>query len=144
MADVEFRYARGHTVRYLEFSPTISAVRFQRGDFEYAHGSLNHVPSRHRFLFDRWGRVTIDAMCGCAGMSVDELVAVFRTWCQEYWQPLETNGEFASNFRTPNAWVRLFRDARMAFRQFLRRQEPVSIAIDDAPRPARQDQPHSV
>ena len=136
MANVEFRYAPGHTVRYLDVSPMISALRFQPGDFEYAHGWLNHVPSRHRFRFHRSGRVTIEAMCGCAKMSIkpeqsDELVAMFRNWRQEYWQPLETNREFASHFRKPNAWVRLLFDVRMAFRRFLRRDEPVTIAVDD-------------
>jgi hypothetical protein len=136
MANVEFRYAPGPTVRYLDVSPIISALRFQPDDFEYAHGWLNHVPSRHRFQFDRSGRVAIEAMCDCASLSIkpeqsDELVAMFRTWRQEYWRPLEINREFASHFRKPNAWVRLFRDVRMAFRRFLRRDEPGSIAIDN-------------
>ena len=56
---------------------------------------------------------------------------MFKTWRQEYWLPLETNREFASHFRKSNAWVRLFRDVRMAFRRFLRRDEPVSITIDN-------------
>jgi hypothetical protein len=132
MANVEFRYAPGHTVRYLDVSPMISALRFQPGDFEYAHGWLKHVPSRHRFRFDRSGRVTIDATCRCAAMSIrpeqtDELVSMFKTWRQYHWQPLETDREFASHFRKPNAWVRLLRDVRMAFRRFLRHDEPVSI-----------------
>ena len=136
MAHVEFQYAPGHTVRYLDVSPMISALRFQPGDFEYSHGSLNHVPSRHRFRFDLLGGVTIDAMCGCAAMSIrpeqsDELVSMFKTWREYYWQPLETDREFASHFREPNAWVRLFRDVRMAFRRFLRRGEPVSLTMDD-------------
>ena len=60
----------------------------------------------------------------------DELVSMFKTWRQYYWQPLETDREFASHFRKPNAWARLFRDVRMAFRRFLRRDEPVSIAME--------------
>ena len=132
MANVEFRYAPGQTVRYLDVSPMISALRFQPDDFEYAHGWLRHVPSRHRFQFDRMGRVTIDALCGCAMLSIkpeqtDELVSMFKTWRQQYWTPLETNREFASHFRKPNDWVRLFRDVRMAFRRFLRREPPVAI-----------------
>ena len=91
MANVEFRYAPGQTVRYLDVSPMISALRFQPGDFEYAHGWLNHVPSRHLFRFDRSGRVTIDAMCECAAMSIrpeqtGELVSMFKTWHQYDWQ----------------------------------------------------------
>jgi hypothetical protein len=132
MANVDFRYAPGQTLRYLDASPMISALRFRPEDFEYAHGWLRHVPSRHRFQFDRLGRVTIDAMCGCAAMSIkpeqtDELVTMFKTWRQEYWLPLETNREFASHFNKPNAWVRLLRDIRMAFRRFLRRSDPVRV-----------------
>ena len=135
MANVEFRYAPGPSVRYLDVAPMISALRFQPSDFEYANGWLRHVPSRHRFQFDRHGRVTIDAMCGCAGMAVkpeqnDELVSMFKTWRQDYWMPLETNREFASHFRKPNAWGRLFRDIRVAFRRFLRREEPASLPIE--------------
>jgi len=136
MANFEFQYASGRTARYLDVSPMISALRFQPEDFEYAHGWLDHVPSRHRFQFDRIGRVTIDAMCGCASLSVkpeqnDELFAMFKTWRREYWMPLETNREFASHFRTPNAWVRLFRDMRMALRRFLRRERPASVPVDE-------------
>ena len=79
MANVELRYASGPSARYLDVSPMISALRFQPDDFEFKHGWLHHVPSRHRFQFDRMGRVTIDALCGCASLSVkpeqtDELV----------------------------------------------------------------------
>ena len=135
MANVEFQYASGHSVRYLDVSPMISALRFQPSDFDYAHGWLNHVPSRHRFQFDRSGRVSIEANCGCANLSVrpeqtDELAAVFKTWRQEYWLPFETNREFASHFRKPNAWVRLFRDVRMALRRFLRHDGPVGTTMD--------------
>lgn len=135
MANVEFQYASGYRGRYLDVSPMISALRFQPGDFDYAHGWLNHVPSRHRFQFDRLGRVSIEANCGCANLSVrpeqtDELAAMFKTWRQEYWLPLETDREFASHFGKPNAWVRLFRDVRMAFRRFLRHGEPVGPAMD--------------
>jgi len=136
MANVELRYASGPSARYLDVSPMISALRFQPDDFELKHGWLHHVPSRHRFQFDKMGRVTIDALCGCALLAVspeqtDELVSMFNTWRREYWIPLETNREFASHFKKPNDWVRLFRDVRMAFRRFVRREEPVSIPIDD-------------
>ncbi len=132
MANVEFRYAPGLAVRHLDVSPMISALRVQPGDFEYTHGSLHHVPSRHRFQFDRFGRVTIDAACGCAALAIkpeqtDELVDMFKTWRRDYWIPLETNREFASHFSKPTAWVRLMRDIRMAFRRFVRLEDPVSI-----------------
>jgi hypothetical protein len=135
MANVEFRYPSGHALRALDVSPMISALRFQPSDFEYAHGWLRHVPSRHRFQFDRRGQVTIDALCGCAAMTVspeqtDALVGMFKIWREQYWLPLETNREFAAHFREPNAWVRLFRDIRMAFRRFLRREEPVVVPVD--------------
>ena len=52
---------------------------------------------------------------------------MFQTWRSEYWVPLETNREFASHFATPNAWVRLFRDIRMAFRRFVRREQPAGF-----------------
>jgi hypothetical protein len=78
-------------MRYLDVSPMISGLRFQPADFEYAQGWLQHVPSRHRFRFDRQGRVTIDALCGCAAMSIkpeqaDELVSMFKIWRQHYWE----------------------------------------------------------
>ena len=135
MPNVEYALASGHSVRYLDVAPMIAALRFQPSDFEYAHGWLNHVPSRHRFQFDRKGRVTIDALCGCAAMSVrpeqaDELHTMFKTWRQFYWQPLETNREFASHFEQPNAWVRLFRDIRMAWRRFRREAGPVTIPVE--------------
>ena len=136
MANVEFRYAPVQIVRNMDVSPMISALRMQPGDFEFAHGSLHHIPSRHRFQFDRLGHVTIDAECGCARMSIkpeqaDELVGMFNTWRRDYWLPIETNREFSSHFRKPNAWVRLLRDIRMAFRRFLRREGPVTIAAED-------------
>jgi hypothetical protein len=134
MANVEFSYASAPTFRFLDVSPMISALRFQPDDFEYIHGWLRHVPSRHRFWFHRSGRVTIDANCGCASMSIrpeqtDELIAVFKTWRQEYWLPLETNREFAAHFRRLDAWGRLLRDMRIAFRRFLRHTAAVPNLI---------------
>lgn len=122
------------TSRYLDVSPMISALRFQPADFEYGHGWLRHVPSRHRFRFDPMGQVTISALCGCAGASIrqyqaDELAETFQTWRQAYWQPLQMNLEFASHFRQPNSWVRLFRDIRMAWRRFRGRAEPIETVV---------------
>lgn len=138
MAYADFQYPATRTVRYLDASPLIEALRFQPEDFELRHGWLNHAPSRHRFQFDRLGRVTIEANCGCASMSVrpeqkEELVSMFKTWRSEYWVPLETNREFASHFAAPNAWVRLWRDIRMAFRRFARREQPAGIPVGEAP-----------
>ena len=83
MPNVEYALASGRSLRHLDVAPMITALRFQPSDFEYAHGWLNHVPSRHRFQFDRNGRVTIDALCGCATLSVrpeqaDELHSMFN------------------------------------------------------------------
>src|ERR1700733_4874256 len=108
MPNIEYALASGQSLRHLDVAPMISALRFQPSDFEYAHGWLNHVPSRHRFQFDRKGRVTIDALCGCATLAIkpeqaDELHSVFKVWRQDYWLPLETNREFASPFAEPNA-----------------------------------------
>jgi hypothetical protein len=119
----------------LNIAPMISALQFQPADFEYERGWLRHVPSRHRFQFDRSGRVTIDARCGCASERVsceqgEELYVAFKAWRQLYWQPLETDREFASHFRTPNAGVRLFRDVRMAWRRFRGRANPVPAPLE--------------
>ncbi len=95
MPNVQSGPASAHSVRYLDVAPMISALRVQPSDFEYSRGWLNHVPSRHRFQFDRSGRVTIDALCGCAALSVrpeqaDELHTIYKTWRHSYWVPLET------------------------------------------------------
>jgi hypothetical protein len=134
MASVDFSYSPVSAAHFLDVSPMISALRFQPYDFEYVHGWLRHVPSRHRFRFHRSGQISIDAKCRCSGMSIrpeqsEELTATFKTWRQDYWLPLETNREFAPHFMRPNAWVRLQRDIRMAFRRLLRREAPGSIPI---------------
>jgi hypothetical protein len=125
----------------LDVEPLISALKFQPTDFEFQHGSLLHVPSRHRFEFDRNGRVTVHARCGCAGRSVnteqgDRLFTAYNSWRQSYWLPLETDREFASHFAKPNAWVRLLRDIRMAWRRFRRRAEPVTVGASVVTAPA--------
>ena len=135
MATTEFHYPAGRTVRFLDASPMIQALRFQPEDFELERGWLSHSPTRHRFQFDRLGRVTVEANCGCAAMSVkpeqtEELFSMYKVWRTEYWIPLETNREFASHFERPNAWVRLFRDIRIAFRRFLRREQPVGLPVE--------------
>jgi hypothetical protein len=135
MPNVEYAIAPGFGLRHLDVAPMITALRFQPSDFEYAHGWLNHVPSRHRFQFERNGRVTIDAHCGCAILSVrpeqaDELHSMFKVWRQDYWIPLETNREFAAHFAEPNAWVRLIRDIHMAWRRFRRDTEAVTVPVE--------------
>lgn len=117
---------------YLDAAPMISALRFQPADFEYARGWLLHVPSRHRFLIDKSGKVAIDAVCGCAFSSIsaeqgERLFQAFDVWRELYWRPLQIDREFASHFRAPGAWVRLFRDVRTAWRRFVRREAPISL-----------------
>ena len=58
---------------------------------------------------------------------------MFLTWRSEYWQPLETNKEFAGHFRAPGAWRGLFRDVRMAFRRFFGAARPVTLSGSEAP-----------
>ncbi len=101
------------TRHFLDVSPMITAPRFQ---------------------FEPTGRVMIDAICGCAGASIrpeqaDQLTAMFRTWRQAYWQPLQTDREFASHFWKPSSWGRLFRDVRMACRRFQARAKPMELAV---------------
>jgi hypothetical protein len=120
---------------HLDVAPMIVALQFQPTDFEYKHSQLCHIPSRHQFFFDRSGRVTIDAICGCAGRSIsseqgEQLFTAFKTWKEFYWRPLEIDREFASHFRAPNAWVRLFRDMRMAWLRFRRRADPISLPAE--------------
>jgi hypothetical protein len=135
MAYVDFQYPAGRTVRYLDVLPLIEALRFQPEDFDLDRGWLNHAPSGHRFQFDGLGRVSIEADCGCASMTVkpeqtDELFSTYQVWRREYWTPIATNREFASHFAKANAWVRLFRDIRMAFRRFRRREEREGLPIE--------------
>ena len=120
---------------HLDVAPMIVALQFQPTDFEYKHSQLCHIPSRHQFFFNRSGRVTIDAICGCAGRSIsseqgEQLFTAYKTWKEFYWRPLEIDREFASHFRAPNAWVRLFRDMRMAWLRFRRRADPISLPAE--------------
>jgi len=129
-ADSEFLAA--FPARYLDVTPMIEAFQFQPADFEFKQGWLRHVPSRHQFRFDRKGRVTIDARCSCSAQAVsreqsEQLYTAFKGWHEYYWRPLEVNKEFASHFEEPNAWVRLFRDIRMAWRRFRRQAAPISL-----------------
>ena len=143
MANVDFSYAPGRTLRYLDASPMIAALREQPEDFEFTRGSLEHIPSRHRFYFDRRGGVRIEAHCRCAAMEMQpeqsgELAAMFDIWRRDYWTPIATNRDFASHFSEPNAFVRLFRDIRMAFRRFRRREARIAVPADSLPAPAVQ------
>ena len=87
------------------------------------------------FLFDRSGRVTIDALCGCAGRSIsreqgEQLFNAFKSWKEFDWPPLEMDREFASHFRRPNRWVRLYREMRMAWLRFTGRADLISLPAE--------------
>jgi hypothetical protein len=116
---------------YLDVSPMITALRTQASDFELSRGWLKHAPSRHRFKFDRYGNVSIDAHCDCASLSVApeqsrELWQEFQVWREVYWRPVEINREFASHFKEPNAFQRMIRRINLAWRRATRdRSEPI-------------------
>jgi hypothetical protein len=135
MAYIDLTSTPRRPPRFLDVAPMITALQFQPTDFELKQDWLRHVPSRHRFQFDQSGRVTIDARCGCADQSIspeqgERLFTAFKAWRQFYWQPLEIDREFAPHFRGPNAWVRLFRDIRMAWRRFTHRANPLSLPVE--------------
>jgi hypothetical protein len=122
---------------FLDLSPMIDALRFQPADFEYSDGWLEHVPNRHRFCFNQHRGVAIDAACGFAGQPIrqDQARQLFETfveWRADYWRPLQASREFASHFRTPGAWVHLFRDVRMAWSRFRGRGKPVALPPREA------------
>jgi hypothetical protein len=127
---------------YLDVSPMITALRTQASDFELSRGWLKHAPSRHRFKFDRYGNVSIDAHCDCASLSVApeqsrELWQEFQVWREVYWRPVEINREFASHFKEPNAFQRVFRRINLAWRRATRRPEaiePVTSNSETAPK----------
>jgi hypothetical protein len=120
--------------RALDMAPMIDALKFQPSDFELKSGWLVHVPSRHRYRFDRRGMVTIDAHCGCAALSARsdqqaDLATAFRDWRSGYWAVVETNRDFAGHFAPVGRVRRFARDVRMAFRRLVRRTEDERAAV---------------
>jgi hypothetical protein len=110
----------------LDVSPMIDALKFQPSDFELSGGWLVHVPSWHRFRFDRQGSVSIDAHCGCAAFRArrdqeSDLKNAFDRWRADYWRLVETDREFASHFAPVGRLRRFARDVRMAFRRMRQR-----------------------
>ncbi|MGH9553922.1 MAG: hypothetical protein ACRD3W_31380, partial [Terriglobales bacterium] len=106
MTDMDASTASPPPTHFLDVAPLISALQFRPTDFELSRGWLRHLPSRHRFKFDKKGCVTIDARCDCSGQSVnreqgDQLFKAFTSWRQYYWQPLEIDREFAVHFSKP-------------------------------------------
>jgi hypothetical protein len=99
---------------YLDLSPMIASLRTTPDDFEMQRGWLHHFPSHHRFKVDRQGTVIVEARCDCALLAVRreqgrELWDAFQQWQSAYWRIVEINREFASHFRTPSVWKRLYR-----------------------------------
>jgi hypothetical protein len=99
-------------MHYLDVSPMISALRDSPTSFEFARGSLHHIPSRHRFQFDHGGHVRIDAGCDCSSLVVSKqqepaLTEAFQQWRADYWRPLEINRQFAAHFDPPSPWRKL-------------------------------------
>lgn len=118
----------------IDVSPMISALQYRPSDFEFSHGWLKHVPSRHCFKFDNKGQVTIQARCDCSNRPVrkdqaDELFAAYTSWRRYYWDPIRIDHEFADHFKTPNAWVALFREIRTAWRRFRGREAVISLPV---------------
>jgi hypothetical protein len=135
MNTIEVSSTTGWPDEFLDVTPMIAALQFRPTDFEFSDGWLAHVPSRHRFRFDDDGHVTIDARCECSLQPVrpgenDQLLQAFASWRRHYWRPFEVNREFASHFAMPNAWFRLLRDIRMAWRRFRRQADPVMLPTD--------------
>ena len=120
--------------RALDITPLIEALKFQPEDFELSKGWLSHVPSRHRYRFDRRGQVTIDAHCGCALLAARrdqeaDLAAAFARWRADYWSAVEINRDFASHFAPIGRWRRFVRDLRMALRRLRRKPADVPVAM---------------
>jgi hypothetical protein len=84
MSSTDVSVAATRSSNFLDLTPMIAALQFQPTDFEFSRGWLTHVPSRHRFEFDK-GHVTIDARCDCSGQSIrpeqnDQLFRAFSAW----------------------------------------------------------------
>lgn len=109
----------------LDIAPMIDALKFQPSDFELKKGWLVHVPSRHRYRFDRRGQLTIDAHCGCVLLAArreqePELLSAFHRWREDYWRAIEINREFADHFAPVGRVRRFARDLHMAWRRLWR------------------------
>jgi hypothetical protein len=107
---------------YLDIAPILAAIREQPSTFSISNGWLKHRPSRHRFKVQADGHVTVDAECGCAGLSVRteqgrELHEALQTWQAEYWIPNEINRHFARHFQPASFWRRWLHKTAMFLSQ---------------------------
>lgn len=96
---------------YLDVAPMITALRVSPDQFAFSYGSLHHIPSGHRFEFDRSGLIDVRAQCACASLEVSKdqdklLFEAYKDWQVNYWRPLEINRQFASHFAL-SWWHRL-------------------------------------
>jgi hypothetical protein len=95
----------------IDVGPMITALRATPDHFEFSGGRLHHIPSLHRFEFDRLGLISMQAECGCASLSVSkeqemQLFQAYNEWTATYWRPLQINRQFAEHFELP-LWRRV-------------------------------------
>jgi hypothetical protein len=107
-------------MQYLDISPLIASLQVRPYEFEMKGDWLEHIPSRHRFKVDSDGIVRIEAQCDCTDLVVKrqqgrDFRENLRHWREAYWRPVEINREFASHFRAPNIWQRLYRNLILIF-----------------------------
>ena len=96
---------------YLDVNPMTKALRSSPDHFAFTSGSLHHIPTGHRFKFNRAGRVNIVARCDCSYLEVNRdqeevLFQAFNDWHLNYWRPVEINRQFADHFTLP-LWRRI-------------------------------------
>lgn len=118
---------------YLDLGPMITAISERPSEFDKRGRYLRHIPSNHRFRFDRQHRITIvQTRCACADLPIrpeqaQEMEAAVEQWELEYWRPLlaqraadrrvrEINRAFAAHFRRPSVWQRLWDGIRFFVR----------------------------
>ena len=121
---------------YLDVSPMISALGSSPDHFAFTSGSLQHIPSGHRFAFDPKGQVRIDAQCACSHLEVrrdqeEDLFQAFSDWQTNYWRPLEINRQFAAHFTLP-LWRRALLALISRLHYALLRQSPKAHSLEAA------------
>ena len=121
---------------YLELAPAITALRSRPQEFEFSHGTLHHLPSRHRFRFESESDLRIEAICDCSLLRAKPeqaraLHQAYREWRDSYWRGIEVNRAFAGHFEAPPLWRR----AAISLLQRLLAMPPASAVGSKAPAP---------
>jgi hypothetical protein len=121
---------------YLDVNPVITALGTNPDHFAFSSGSLQHIPSGHRFAFDPKGQVRIDAQCACAHLEVrkdqeQELFQAFSDWRRNYWYPSEINRQFAAHF-TLSLWRRVLLALTRRLHHALLRQSQKAHSLEIA------------